>query len=336
MRRRLIPPIVIASAYLGSAVSAALIVDAPQPITRRVTVQLIQTALDNGTTLATVFGNATQRATIESSIDLIWAQAGIDVDVLPPINRYNNTFAYQGNAGTGTRPATDLTTIFSNAARASSVLNADTKVLNFFFVNVVPGFAPLNEWTSAGYANIGAAGYTNAIGATLFDGDNLFSTADNLDVIAKTMAHEIGHNLGLVHLAGGLMDGNNQPNQKLTSVQVSTARSLRYAQAFTTPITGDYNANGRVDAADYILWRNMTNLTGSGLAADGNGSGSVDAIDLTIWRGHFSNVLGTAGAGADTQVAAVPEPNAADLAMVIVLVTMLTPRHPSARFQLGR
>src|SRR5262245_52809430 len=61
--------------------SATLIVDPPQQITKQVTVQLVQTALDNGTSPATVFGNATQRADIEAGIDAIWAQAGIDIKI---------------------------------------------------------------------------------------------------------------------------------------------------------------------------------------------------------------------------------------------------------------
>src|SRR5262245_51772430 len=72
---------------------ASIIVDPAKPITRRVTVQIIETALDNGTSPATIFGDAAQRASIEAGIDTIWAQSGIDVAFVSNIIRYNNTFA---------------------------------------------------------------------------------------------------------------------------------------------------------------------------------------------------------------------------------------------------
>jgi T5SS/PEP-CTERM-associated repeat protein len=71
--------------------------------------------------------------------------------------------------------------------------------------------------------------------------------------------------------------------------------------------TGDYNGNDIVDAADYVVWRNLLGQLGAGLAADGNGSGMVDAADYEIWRSNFGNNVVNAGVGAR---AAVPEPAA--------------------------
>lgn len=300
--------------------SAALIVDPPQPITRRVTVQLIQTALDTGTSPATVFGDATQRADIEAGIDAIWAQAGIDINFLPSVNRYNNTFAYQGNAGSGTRPQGDLNTILSNAATAG-VLNTDPLVINLFFVNVVPGFAPLSENTSAGLANINASGITG------FVGDNLLTFDSGRDVIASVMAHEIGHNLGLTHTASGTANlmSPNGTSQQLTSAQISTSRSSRFARTFTVQIAGDYNANGVVDAADYVTWRNSLAQTGAGLPADGNGNGTVDVGDYSVWRGNFGDAGGATAIAPGTDFLSVlntvvPEPDSWILSMVVALI----------------
>jgi hypothetical protein len=52
-------------------------------------------------------------------------------------------------------------------------------------------------------------------------------------------------------------------------------------------VPGDYNRNGAVDAADYVVWRKSLGQTGTGLAADGNGNGEIDAGDYDLWRANF-------------------------------------------------
>jgi hypothetical protein len=82
-------------------------------------------------------------------------------------------------------------------------------------------------------------------------------------------------------------------------------------------VTGDYNRNGVVDAADYVVWRDTLGGTGSGLAADGNGDLVVDNWDYGVWRAHFGQ---TVGSGTNSLLAprsqlparsaAIPEPAA--------------------------
>ncbi len=71
-------------------------------------------------------------------------------------------------------------------------------------------------------------------------------------------------------------------------------------------LLGDYNGNGVVDMADYVLWRN-----GGPLQNDPT-PGVVDSSDYTFWRAHFGN---TSGSGAGLGSAAVPEPCSWLLAM---------------------
>lgn len=68
--------------------------------------------------------------------------------------------------------------------------------------------------------------------------------------------------------------------------------------------TGDFNADGRVDGADFLLWQGLVGSTGAGLSADGNRDGVVDAADLAIWRGQF-------GTSAAPTATAIPEPSGA-------------------------
>ena len=65
-------------------------------------------------------------------------------------------------------------------------------------------------------------------------------------------------------------------------------------------LVGDYNNNGTVDAADYVVWR-KTNING--------------ALGYTNWRSHFGQ---TAGSGALTG-AAIPEPSCCLLAAIALM-----------------
>jgi hypothetical protein len=70
--------------------------------------------------------------------------------------------------------------------------------------------------------------------------------------------------------------------------------------------TADYNGNGAVDAADYVLWRETLGST-TLLDADGNTNGVIDAGDYDVWRANFGTVFGS-GSGALQNAAQVPEP----------------------------
>ncbi len=79
--------------------------------------------------------------------------------------------------------------------------------------------------------------------------------------------------------------------------------------AVTAPfLAGDYSGNGRVDAADYTLYRDAlgTNTT----LFNDTTPGSVTAADYTVWRTNFGQSLSAAAASA------VPEPAAILLALL--------------------
>jgi autotransporter-associated beta strand protein len=67
-------------------------------------------------------------------------------------------------------------------------------------------------------------------------------------------------------------------------------------------VPGDYNGNGAVDAADYVLWRN-----GGPLENEVDNAGIVDAQDYVEWKARFGNTSGS-GSGSLSSNSAVPEP----------------------------
>lgn len=275
--------------FLTRSAAATLIVDPSLPITHRVEVQIIQTSLDGGLLPATVMGNATQQAAIEAGIDKIWAQAGIDIDFLPTVTPYANTFAYQG--AIVPRPTSDLGAILNNATSAGTI-NSDPNVLNMFFVEIAPGYGVLNQNTSAGIAMIGNSGMA------VYNGESLLTFTNGRDVIAGVMAHEIGHNLGLTHTASGSANlmAPSGTTEQMTSQQITTALNSRFVQDLG--LVGDLNGDGVVNGADVTRWRNAYGVSTNG---DADGDGDSDGRDLLLLQRSF-------GAGALVASETVPEP----------------------------
>ena len=89
----------------------------------------------------------------------------------------------------------------------------------------------------------------------------------------------------------------------------------------STGISGDYNGNGIVDAADYTVWRD--HLGQSVTLPNDTTPGSVTQADYDVWRSNFGNQSGS-GSGAS---AAVPEP--ASLWMLLVGILTLCCRQRS-------
>ncbi len=71
-------------------------------------------------------------------------------------------------------------------------------------------------------------------------------------------------------------------------------------------VSGDFNNNGTVDAADYTLWRdNLGASTEASINNLGNGLNGVDAADYTLWRSRFGSTTSASVASSN----AVPEPS---------------------------
>jgi hypothetical protein len=95
-----------------------------------------------------------------------------------------------------------------------------------------------------------------------------------------------------------------------------------------TQLPWDYNGNGEVDAADYVVWRKTLGST-TDLRADGNGGKEVEADDYLWWAARFGTTLSQAGLGSAVGAAfPIPEPVSAILA-TSALIAMISIRHQS-------
>jgi len=86
-------------------------------------------------------------------------------------------------------------------------------------------------------------------------------------------------------------------------------------------VSGDYNGDGTVNAADYTVYRD--NLGGDASVLRGNGSGAATVVqaDYELWKQNFGN----SGTGRGT---AVPEPACSCLALLAAAMGLLL-RHKS-------
>ncbi|MCC7476468.1 MAG: SUMF1/EgtB/PvdO family nonheme iron enzyme [Pirellulales bacterium] len=96
-------------------------------------------------------------------------------------------------------------------------------------------------------------------------------------------------------------------------------------------VPGDYNSNGVVDAADYIVWRkNLGTSFQLPNEVTGTTPGSVTTEDYNAWRERFGNTSGSAAATGLATGTAVPEP-VMGCALLIGLLLCIAMARSSAR-----
>ncbi|WP_442484864.1 endonuclease I family protein [Aeoliella sp. SH292] len=95
-----------------------------------------------------------------------------------------------------------------------------------------------------------------------------------------------------------MLSGEDLPGE-----QTQTLSLTLLADVIAIGLEGDFNDDGFVDLADYVVWRD--NLGSShGLAGNGVDDGIVDALDYAAWKSNFGAILSTS-----TATTTVPEPS---------------------------
>jgi hypothetical protein len=171
------------------------------------------------------------------------------------------------------------------------------------------GTPQMNGFTIWGfYATPGL--FAGSLGSVLYDTNyNITAAGQAYEALRSSWNTDFTSTInadGSVTLPGTAFYGNYSviiggKSYPLNFVKGSTSYSL------IVP-TGDYNMDGKVDAADYVVWRATLGST-TDLRADGDGNGVIGASDYDAWVATFGNVYSNApGAGS---AAAVPEPTSA-------------------------
>ncbi|MCO6045137.1 dockerin type I domain-containing protein [Aeoliella sp. ICT_H6.2] len=84
-------------------------------------------------------------------------------------------------------------------------------------------------------------------------------------------------------------------------------------------LPGDYNTDGQVDLADYVVWRNHLGAAAAAYAgADGNGNGRIDSGDYQVWKANFGLSTPPAAVAAASSPAET-SPAATDAALALYL-----------------
>lgn len=201
---RLVAAAAIAS-LCGIQAQAAVLGSPAEPITKIVTIQPIDVCATDGSACAPTSG----LAAYESFADAAFAQAGIGF-AFAPVVKYNNS-AYLD-------PRADSTgsSVFDTAHQLVRTPGHDQstnpKTLNVYFVNNIIATTN-NVPNGAGVYGYGLIGGNGTIVATGPDAHGYVAALD-------TVAHELGHNLGLFHVDAPPLNTTsyNQPSNLMRSL----------------------------------------------------------------------------------------------------------------------
>ncbi len=191
-----------------------------------ITVRPIVASNSNGSNTAEFLGNAEEAADIQARIDRIFSVAGIDV-VWESTRTTNNTSINVGTGG-GTRSTSDLDTIVSQGD-SSGLGSSDANVVDAYFVERVPGFIDLPDNNANGLAFQGQSGLAVHVG------DDLVGFEAGRAAVARVIAHEIAHNMGLVHVSGS---SNLMTTPASTDALTGAQRSTILSSSITRPVAG--------------------------------------------------------------------------------------------------
>jgi hypothetical protein len=169
----------------------------------------------------------------------------------------------------------------------------------------------------AGFTNVPELGFTSVVANNSTTGSAVDGNAAGKVTVAQFTVNGINWAPGTdlwLRWGDQQLTGNDH-GMAIDNVEFSANTG-----SSTGGVPGDYNANGVVDAADYVLWRDNNGLTSGATTAqgDGTGDGMVNSDDYGFWQARFGN---TSGSGSSLGSAAIPEPTS--LGVIPLLASLM-------------
>jgi hypothetical protein len=196
----------------------------------------------------------------------------------------------------------EVNTITGSVRINNSVV--DPTKIDYYRITSAGGALDTDKWNSLDDQNADAVGGDEGESWDEADGSNSSSLTElfllGASGVSSTDPLQLGHAFD-VSIFGPGADGDLQfQYAKQGSSQLIDA-SVMYVTP--GPLSGDYNHNGTVDAADFVVWRETFGST-TVLDADGDGDGKVDQFDYVVWRYTFGN---SADSGSAAIINTAPE-----------------------------
>ena len=234
----------------------------------------------------------------------------------------------QANFAAGPNPVGLMEMNVNTVTGEVSIVNAHTAAIAFDYYRVASGAGALNvsSWNSLDAQNV------DAIGA---------GTGQSWDLLGTPSANEVaeGFLLGATNLAPGtsrslgkLFDpsvfGTRQEGdlEFEFALQGGGLLSATVNYIIPPPLPGDYNDNGVVDAADYVVWRkHLDTVFQLPNEVNGVSPGEVKNDDYLEWKARFGNTLATLATGSGIAASNVPEPTGW-ITLLLGAILSLSPR----------
>ena len=206
-------------------------------------------------------------------------------------------------------------TISGDVSGAGGLVKSGNGTMSLTGTNSYAG----NTSVTAGRLSLSISGLADAADVSISSGATLdlqFSGA--ADVIDSLFLNGVSQPVGTW---GALGSGAQFTSSMLLGtglLQITT-----YVPSF---LAGDYNSNGIVDAADYVVWRR--NVGAATIAnRDTLNTGPIGAADFDTWSAHLGQMVGTGGgSGLSDAIGAVPEPATGIALLVCLSIAGLTCR----------